>query len=59
MVTAEGHPPPRAGSHQVSPACTAVQNRSSKRTTRSNAARIAAVGPSGVTASSSPAIEAT
>lgn len=53
-----GRPAPRRN-HQVSPACTAVQNRSSNRTTRSNDARIAAVGPSAVTSSSSPAIEAT
>jgi hypothetical protein len=45
--------------HQRSPVSTAPQNRSSKRTTRSNATRIAGLGPPGLTASSSPASEAT
>jgi hypothetical protein len=55
----EGSAAPARSGYQVSPLCTALQNRSSKRTTRSNACRIAGVGPPGVTASSSPASDAT
>jgi hypothetical protein len=48
-----------AAGYQRSPVCTALQNRSSNRTTRSNDASIAGVGPAGAISSSSPAIDAT